>query len=263
MPPPPPPQPPVPSLPPTQPQPYMPPPPPPSTPGFGGPIPAAPGFGAGGPQYPYVTGPVGPARRSGKALAGFILGLASVVLFFTVVVPVLAIIFGLLGAKQIKQAAGGLTGKGLARAGWILGILGLIGGIALWVVAALNVAGTTPASSLEVGQCVDLPKGDDTEVARLDTPNCDEPHDAEVFFVGDLGNGDDPYPGIDEIDRVMAEECMPEFLAYVGTTYGEGELDVFRLYPTEANWEADQGYVCLAFLRSEDKLTESIKDSGR
>ncbi|MCU1360279.1 MAG: hypothetical protein JWN99_1568, partial [Ilumatobacteraceae bacterium] len=75
----------------------------------------------------------GPPSRSGKATAGFVLGLASIVLFLSVVVPILAIVFGLLGAKEIKRSNGQRKGIVFARFGWILGLLGLIGGVIFWV----------------------------------------------------------------------------------------------------------------------------------
>ncbi|MBI5089621.1 MAG: septum formation family protein [Actinobacteria bacterium] len=259
------------------PPPYLPPPPP--RPGQGpvpapppGPSPAGPPqYGAGpvpyggrAPSYPFPGAPMGAPTgptRSGKALAGFVLGLATILLFWSLIVPLLALIFGLLGAKEVKRSNGARRGLGMARWGWILGLLGLIGGVALWVVVANEVAGTTAVNDLEVGQCVDIPDGDDDTVSRLDTFDCDEAHDAEVFSVGDLGNGDDPYPGLDAINQSIRRACVPDFDRYVGKAYRESDLEIFQLYPTEDNWEDDQGYVCLAYYPSGEQLTESVENS--
>ncbi|MGE3588437.1 MAG: septum formation family protein, partial [Ilumatobacteraceae bacterium] len=241
------------------PPPYLPP--PPSGPGRGpvpappsppsaGPIPAGPPpYGGGAPPYPYppAGAPVGGSGRSGKAVAGFVLGLASILLFWSLVVPLLALIFGLLGAKEIKRSNGAKRGLGMARWGWILGLLGLLGGTALWVYVGTEVAGTTSVNDLEVGDCVNLPDDEDETVSRLKTLDCDEEHDAEVFSVGDLGNGDDPYPGLDEINQAIRRECLPDFDRYVGTPYRQSSLEIFQLYPTEDNWDDDQGYVCMAY----------------
>jgi hypothetical protein len=204
-----------------------------------------------------------PTGRSGKATAGFVLGLASILLFITIVVPILAIVFGLLGAKEVKQSAGRRTGLAFARIGWVLGLLGLLGGAATWVAVGNELATTSDVHSLEVGDCVDLPDDETDEISRLDDKSCDEPHDAEVFSVGDLGDGDDPYPGSDEVDQMIADICIPDFEDYVGTPYGDGELEVYRLFPQEKNWNVDQGYVCMAYLVSEEQLTETVEDSGR
>ncbi|MCI0377207.1 MAG: DUF1559 domain-containing protein [Gemmataceae bacterium] len=78
----------------------------------------------------------GPPRRrdaesSGKALAAMILGLA------TFLVPVLcaipAIIFGILGLKEIKRSGGKLGGGGMALTGIITGAAGNISILAYWL----------------------------------------------------------------------------------------------------------------------------------
>ncbi len=98
--------------------------------------------------------------RSGKAVAGFVLGLISIILFLTIVVPLLALIFGVLGLREIGRSNGMRTGRGMAITGIVLGTLGLLGGGALWVVIGHEVATTTGATELEVGQCVKLPGAD-------------------------------------------------------------------------------------------------------
>ena len=190
-----------------------------------------------------------------------ILGLVSIVAFLTVVVPLLALVFGLLGARETKRSAGQRTGLGKARTGWILGLLGLVAAVLIWVAIGATVAGTTSVNDLEVGQCVELPDDGD-KISRLKTFECTEPHDAEVFAVGDLGTGNDPYPGEDEVGAMIAAECIPAFESYVGAPYGESEFEVFPLSPTEELWDSDQGYICLAFDPGDD-LTESIEGSDR
>jgi Septum formation len=204
----------------------------------------------------------GAPKRSGKALAGFILGLLSILLFITIAVPLLGLIFGLLGAREIKRSAGARSGLGMARAGWILGLLGLIGGAFLWVAIGVFISETESVFSLKVGQCVELPDEDESEVSRVRTFDCSEAHEAEVFAVGDLGSGNEPYPGASTLDEMIAEECIPAFEDYVGVPYLESQYEVYRIYPTEDVWETDQGFVCLAF-DPDGELTESIEGSER
>ncbi len=191
------------------------------------------------------------------------LGLVSILLFFTVAVPVLAVVFGLLGAREVKRSAEAKQGLAMARTGWILGLLGVVAATALWVAVISEVAGTTDVRALEVGVCVDLPETEVDSISRLDTHTCDEPHGAEVFSVGDLGSGSDPYPGSEAVDEMIFEACAPDFDAYVGTTFDDSELVVFTIYPIEDNWEFDQEYVCLAEMANGEPLTESVRDSGR
>ena len=196
-------------------------------------------------MYGSSTG-AGPSR-SGMAVAALVLGLASIALFLTLLVPLLALIFGVVALRQIGKSNGMRTGRGKAITGVVLGVLGLIGGGALWVVIGNEVANTTGATELEVGQCVALPSETATEVFRFDDQDCDEPHEAEVFAVGDLGDGDDPYPGIDEVNRMIEDLCRPEFADYVGIEYDRSVFVVTTVYPQEDTWGLNQEYACIAY----------------
>jgi hypothetical protein len=242
------------------PPPYLP---PPGPPGMGGPIPAVPPtYGGQTPQYSYAGMPSDPPSRSGKALAGFILGLASILLFITIVVPVLALIFGLLGAKDIKKSAGRLKGMGLARAGWILGLLGLLAGVLVIVIAAVGASGSTTIDSLKTGDCVDLPDDETESVSKLTDRSCTEVHDAEVFATGDLPGGDDDYPGVSDVREQSLQQCADDFEDYVGASVADTDLSIFPIYPSEDTWEDYQGYVCLATPTDGGTLTESVEGSA-
>jgi TM2 domain-containing membrane protein YozV len=107
------------NLPPSQPnQPYNQP--PQGQPAYGGPA-------YGGQPFPPQPGAYGiPARTSnGMAIAALVTGLLGCVPFLT---GLLAIIFGILGIKRSKVSQ---SGKGMATAGLILGVLSLLGWAAL------------------------------------------------------------------------------------------------------------------------------------
>lgn len=248
--------------PPPPPPPYLPPPP---SSGVGGPVPAAPPlYGGAAPQYPFGGTTMGATpSRSGKAIAALVLGIVGVVLCFGVIVSLLAVIFGLLAAKEIKRSGGSITGLGKARAGWILGAIGLVAGSIFWVVVAREIAGTTAVEDLEAGDCVELPDDDEADIGRLKTTDCTEPHDAEVFSVGDLGDGDDPYPSLREIEGMIAEVCIPDFEDYVGVPLVQSEYQVYPIRPSEETWEDYQGFVCLVVDPDGAELTESVEGSGR
>lgn len=71
------------------------------------------------------------------ATASLILGIISIVLFWTfgfgVLLGILAIIFGVLGSNRARELPGALH-AGRAKAGLVTGILGTIGGILFIVV---------------------------------------------------------------------------------------------------------------------------------
>jgi hypothetical protein len=104
------------------------------TPGFPG-YQQTPGYQSG------YQGP--PARSNGMAITSLVCGVAQFLLWFFILIPgfiaaVAALIFGVVGLGQIRQRGEG--GRGLAIAGIVLGILGVLGGVA-W--AILFAVGTT------------------------------------------------------------------------------------------------------------------------
>jgi hypothetical protein len=72
--------------------------------------------------------------RSGKAVAALVLGIAGL-LIAPIVCSTLAIVFGVLARRDIDQRPA-LTGRGLATAGIVLGVLGLALGL-VWLVVFL------------------------------------------------------------------------------------------------------------------------------
>jgi hypothetical protein len=150
------------------------PPPPPSVPAGGVPFPSiqpagypkptnAPQPGGGAP-WGYAPQP---AKRPGMATAALVLGIVGLVLFFLFIPALLALIFGLVSGRQIKRSNGVLPGMGFARAGWIMGAIGLLGGLAFWIVAGVTGAfdeDLESPSDLRVGDCVRLDL-DDEEIS--------------------------------------------------------------------------------------------------
>ena len=103
---------------------YTPPPPPEQPPGdqppgYGAPPP--PGYGAPPPGY-------GAPKNDTKAVLALVLGIASLVLgwccFIFGAAGVAAIILGRMSERDIAANPGTLTGAGMAKAGFILGIIG-------------------------------------------------------------------------------------------------------------------------------------------
>ena len=87
---------------------------------------------------------------------------------------------------------------------------------------------------LEVGDCMSLPGGDVTEVESLTEVDCSDADAIEVVDVFDVSRDGDAYPGQDEIDRQIAEECP--------------ETTTFTLFPTQESWEqaGDRSVACFA-----------------
>jgi hypothetical protein len=120
---------------------------PPATGGYGAPDP----YGAGYPGYPGYGQTAGWQQQpaNGMGITAMVLGILSVCLFclygiVAVVIGVLALIFGILGRKRAQR--GEATNGGMALAGIILGVCGIVIGA---VVIALLAWGITTAINEE------------------------------------------------------------------------------------------------------------------
>lgn len=199
------------------------------------------------------------------ATAAMVLGIVGIVLCFVVVPSILALIFGLIAASSIRtsQAAGRpLAGAAMARAGWILGLIGLVAGIVFIVIAVAtdDRDDGTSLRDLRPGDCVELGSvGDEEELSALPRVACSEPHDAEVFHVDSLDGAQ--YPGTSRVVEQVEAACLAAFEPYVGAPFDESELGYSSIYPVEASWRVHKGYVCL--VSTGGTLTESLRGSGR
>lgn len=201
-----------------------------------------------------------PAGRSGLALASMVVGIVGLLACFTVVPSVVALVLGVVALRQIARSAGARSGRGMAVAGVVLGALGVVVGAVLVAVAIREFSSTTSIYDLEAGDCIELPDLDADEVSRVEEFDCDESHGAEVFATGDLGRGSDPYPTDAEGQAFV--RCLEAFEPYVGSSLQDTELELVHVYPSEAVWEDDQSFVCIAYLPG-GELVGSVRGSGR
>lgn len=115
----------------------------PPPPGYGQVPPAygqvpPPGYGQVPPGYGY--GYQGPPKTNGKAVAGLVLGIVSILFcYLGVLIGPVAIILSVMAGKEITaQPPGTAGGKGMATAGLVTGIIGTV----IWgAVVALVVVG--------------------------------------------------------------------------------------------------------------------------
>lgn len=95
------------------------------------PPPPPPQYGA--PQPPYGGTP---PSTSGKAIASLVLGIVGLLTCGCLIGSILAIVFGNLAKKEIAASGGAKSGAGLAKAGFILGIVGVVLAVLYWIVVA-------------------------------------------------------------------------------------------------------------------------------
>ena len=158
------------------------------------------------------------------ATAALVCGIVGLVTCWAFVPSAVALVLGLVAASRAKRTADPRAGLGRARAGWIMGAVG----VSLFVVfIAASIADLDEDSvgvdDLDVGDCVDVPDDSGrTEVRQLDSLECERPHDAEVFAVDDLTIGGEDYPGELAVTAAVEEACTgPAFRDYIGRGYRE------------------------------------------
>lgn len=131
--------------------------------------------------------------------------------------------------------------------------------IAPWLVL-LVAAGCTAATPLRQGDCFDGGEGE--SVATVEARDCGAAHDREVYAVIQYPNGDQ-FPGVDTLNAYAEEQCLPSFETFVGRSYEESELEALYLTPSAETWRAGDRAIVCALYREGEKLTGSMKGTGR
>lgn len=136
-----------------------------------------------------------------------------------------------------------------------LAIVGAVG-----VSASLAACGSQVATA-EVGDCVNT-SDFEGEVTEIPTVECSEEHDAQVFHLFDMEDGD--FPGDDAISTAAEEQCLPAFEEFVDTGYQESSLDINFIGPSQDTWDQadDREVICILYTMDGSTSTESFEGSG-
>ena len=164
-------------------------------------------------------------------------------------------------------ATSGSGWSGLLRFAWIP-ILIVVVGAGIFFAARRDDggqivgAGDMEVTDVRAGDCFDLKDPDEEEVGDVTAKPCTEPHEFEMFFVGNLPDGE--FPADDVINAYLEAECIPAFDAYVGMPYVQSQLDIFPLIPSFGGWNAgDHAVQCALFDPINEQLTSSMRNAGR
>ncbi|WHT17160.1 DUF4190 domain-containing protein [Crossiella sp. CA-258035] len=228
--------------------PSAPPPPPEAPPGY-------PGYP--NPGYPQ---PPKPANTNGFAIATLVLGILPIIL-----TNILAVIFGIISLRQIKQR--GDNGKGMAIAGLVLGSAWLLL-LTFAVVVAINTRavrdeagqvsepGRLTVLNLKVGDCFDGIK-ESKSISSVTAQPCGSPHEAEVMDRWDMAGGS-TYPGEATITDDIAAEC-DERMTKMLPEAELAKVEIFYFYPTASSWRTgDRTAVCVVAGANKTKLTQKM-----
>lgn len=227
------------------------------------------------PPSPYVPPPPaaaqGPSESAGLATAALVCGLAGLVVFIFLAPSVVALVLGLIAARRARARPHPGDGRGRAIAGWILGIVGILGFVAVVITAIVVEEDDSSVRDdevsvydLEAGDCVNLPVDVEDAIEDLPVRDCAEPHDAEVYAIDDLTNDADDYPGMDAVANDTERTCAGDaFERYVGTDVASSRYGYYYLFPSEESWvQGDREYVCMVISIDGSTLTGSVQGSG-
>ncbi len=116
----------------------------------------------------------------------------------------------------------------------------------------------TQSTKLTVGQCVLVPIG--TQVDSVTTTECTEEHTGEIYSITAIDR--QALPSRDEMDDLSSTPATtPRGLRR--STPEETSLDYTAFSPTKATWAAgDRDIICIAVPTGDDKLTQSVRNSG-
>jgi hypothetical protein len=147
----------------------LPPPPPPPTAAYGAPPSMQPPPGYGQPP------PVG-QTTNGLAIASLVLG----IVWVFGISSILAVIFGFVARKQIRQSGGRQGGGGMAIAGIVLGFVGIVG-LVLWIILAIVV-------TTSLHDCLNQTNNTNTSTACGINTNTGTGNSGDFFNSGSTGN---------------------------------------------------------------------------
>ena len=117
--------------------------------------------------------------------------------------------------------------------------------------------GDLAVTDLRTGDCVTLPVGPDgMEIEEMTAIPCAEVHDAEVFLVDTLPDGD--FPGDTAVEEAVQQGCLGEFESRYGVLDDSNPYDIFYLTPLEEGWEFDRGYACMVYAFDGSTLTGTV-----
>jgi hypothetical protein len=124
--------------------------------------------------------------------------------------------------------------------------------------------GDLDASELRVGDCFDLKDPDAEEVYKVTAKPCAEAHEFEVFYTGEMPDGDFPTDPDATFEAFVADECLPAFRAYVGLPYEDSVLELFYFFPSKDAWGGgDHSVQCAAYDPDDPELTVSVEGADR
>jgi hypothetical protein len=128
-------------------------------------------------------------------------------------------------------------------------------------------AGDVSVFELLQGDCLSPPEEVQAGLEEVTVVPCADPHTQEIFEIIEYEpaeEGNDDFPGDDELDDFAQAACLDPFTDYVDIDYIDSSLFITYLLPTVRSWneEGDREVVCIAQTTGE-QIQGSVEGSQR
>lgn len=121
------------------------------------------------------------------------------------------------------------------------------GGLFLVALLGQCFARGTTLDDLAIGACFQDP-GIGGEVSQVDTVDCNELHDFELFATVVLGDSARLFPGAETLFAEIEAECTARFPGYVGRDYLTSAYDFVSFTPVQDGWkDGDRTGMCARY----------------
>ncbi len=127
-----------------------------------------------------------------------------------------------------------------------------------WFAFSVLTAGE-PVDTLDIGECFMEEAGE--EITGVDTVDCAESHDLELFAKIEITGFGEEYPGNDALVEWLGPACSREFEDYVGFDFFASDYWVYTITPAEEVWE-DGDYLGLCALYLGDFAGNILSSTG-
>jgi hypothetical protein len=145
------------------------------------------------------------------------------------------------------------------RTGLVL--IGLAAAVGWITWSQLGAERVSDLDDLQVGDCVEIPSGDFTDVIAVPTMRCSRAHNAELYLIGRLDRPRErEYPGEEAARREAIELCRgDDFEMYVGAPVEAPGLEIVTMWPSEVDWRPTRGVVyCFVRLPGDASTTDRL-----
>jgi len=166
-------------------------------------------------------------------------------------------------ASPITPARSGRLGGLLRRFGWVVVVAVFAIGAAIFAAqrndrGEITQGGTLAINELRIGDCFNPKDLDAEEANEVDVRRCDEGHQFEMMFIGEMQDGD--YPIESQFEDFVGSACLPAFDEYVGLAYEASRLEVYWYFPLEDSWsQGDRLIQCAVFDPLDSQIVSSLR----